>query len=65
MRNRNYIYKKLDLLEAKLANLERIVSTQQPISEYHTTIEQTKEIVDEVRSVIEAETMSGNEINRI
>tara|TARA_X000001316_G_C920235_1_gene34396 strand:- start:524 stop:721 length:198 start_codon:yes stop_codon:yes gene_type:complete len=65
MRNRNYIYKKLDLLEAKLANLERIVSTQQPISEYHTTIEQTKGIVDEIRSVIEAETMSGNEINRI
>lgn len=65
MRNRNLIQKKVDVLESTLINLRRIVQTQEPISTYNSNINQGLEILEELRSMIEAEPFSPNELNKI
>lgn len=65
MRNRNLIQKKVDVLESTLINLKRIVQTQEPISTYNSNINQGLEILEELRSMIEAEPFSPNELNKI
>lgn len=64
MRNRNLMQKKVDVLEATLVNLRRIVQTQEPISIYNSNINQGLEIIEELRSIIEAEPFSPSEINK-
>jgi hypothetical protein len=56
--------KKVEYLESTLINLQRIVKTQEPIEIYTQNIEKGLEIVDDLKSMIEAEPLSPNEVNK-
>lgn len=64
MRNRNLIDRKLAALEGTLTTLQSIVNTQQPIESYKINIGKAQSLVEEIRSMVEAEPMASNEINR-
>jgi hypothetical protein len=64
MRNRNLMQKKVDTLESTLTNLRRIVQTQEPLEVYNTNITYALEILEDLRSMIEAEPFSPNELNK-
>jgi hypothetical protein len=64
MRNRNLINRKLDNLEATLKTLNSIVNTQSPIESYRANLVKAEGIVDELRSMVEAEPMASNELNK-
>jgi hypothetical protein len=64
MRNRNLINRKLDNLEATLKTLNGIVNTQSPIESYRANLIKAEGIVDELRSMVEAEPMASNELNK-
>jgi hypothetical protein len=64
MRNRNLMQKKVEYLESTLINLQRIVKTQEPVEVYIQNIEKGLEVVEDLKSMIEAEPMSPNEVNR-
>lgn len=64
MRNRNLLDRKLETLESTLTILQNIVNTQQPIETYKINIGKAQAIVEEIRSMVEAEPMSPSEINK-
>jgi hypothetical protein len=64
MRNRNLIQKKIDNLESILINLQRIVKTQEPINVYVENTIKGLDIIEDLKSMIEAEPLSSNEINK-
>jgi hypothetical protein len=64
MRNRNLMQKKIETIESILINLQRIVNTQEPVEVYRKNIEKGLEIIEDVRSMIEAEPLSPNEVNK-
>lgn len=63
MKNRDYIIRKVEYLEATLINLQRIVKTQEPIEVYIQTLNRGLEYIEDLKSAIESEPMSSNEIN--
>jgi hypothetical protein len=63
MRNRELIYKKLEVLEHTLINLQRIVNTQEPIESYRANIVKAQGLTDEIRVMIEREPRSPQEQN--
>ncbi len=63
MRYRNIVLDKTTVLEAKLKNLETIVQRQQPVSDFMKTINEAKEIVNEIADFVEREERSAGEIN--
>ena len=63
MRYRNIVLDKTTVLEAKLKNLETIVQRQQPVSDFMKTIEDAKQIVNEIADFVEREERSAGEIN--
>jgi len=65
MRNRNYIYKKLENLEATISNLRRIVNTQEPIESYKINVNKALGLVEEIKDAIESQPLSPSEINVI
>tara|TARA_Y100000114_G_scaffold109331_1_gene102827 strand:- start:730 stop:930 length:201 start_codon:yes stop_codon:yes gene_type:complete len=65
MRNRNYIYKKLENLEATINNLRRIVNTQEPIESYKINVNKALGLVEEIKDAIESQPLSPSEINVI
>jgi hypothetical protein len=56
--------KKVEYLESTLTNLQRIVKTKEPVEVYLQNIEKGLEVVEDLKSMIEAEPMSPNEVNR-
>jgi hypothetical protein len=56
--------KKVEYLESTLINLQRIVKTQEPIEVYIQNIEKGLEVIEDLKSMIEAEPMSPNEVNK-
>jgi hypothetical protein len=64
MRNRNLMQKKIETIESILTNLQRIVNTQEPVEVYRNNIEKGLEIIEDVKSMIEAEPLSPNEVNK-
>lgn len=65
MRNRNLLNNKLDNLEATLNTLQQIVNRQAPIETYKVNLGRAKGLVEDIRSMVEAENMSPSEINKI
>jgi hypothetical protein len=65
MRNRNYIYKKLESLDSTMSTLRHMVSTSQPIDAFITEIEKGMDIIEEIKSQVENEPQSPNEVNRL
>lgn len=64
MRNRNLIDRKLATLEGILTSLQNIVNTQQPIESYKINIGKAQALVEDIRSMVEAEPMASNELNK-
>lgn len=64
MRNRNLMQQKIETIESILINLQRIVNTQEPVEVYRKNIEKGLEIIEDVKSMIEAEPLSPNEVNK-
>ena len=64
MRNRESINYNLDLLENKLNYLQYIVNHQEPIEVYFSNINSALELVENIKSYIEDEDISGPELNR-
>ena len=64
MRNRSLMQKKMETIESILINLQRIVNTQEPVEVYRNNIEKGLEIIEDVKSMIEAEPLSPNEVNK-
>lgn len=64
MRNRSLMQKKIEYLESTLINLQRIVQTQEPLEVYIENIKKGLDVVDDLRSMIESEPLSPNEVNR-
>lgn len=56
--------KKVEFLESTLINLQRIVKTKEPVEVYLQNIEKGLEVVEDIKSMIEAEPLSPNEVNR-
>ena len=56
--------KKVEYLESTLINLQRIVKTQEPIEIYIQNIEKGLDIIEDLKSMIEAEPLSPNEVNK-
>jgi hypothetical protein len=46
---------KMEKLEAKLKTLEFLVTRSAPLSEYMTTLSQTTDLVEDLKSIIERE----------
>ena len=65
MRNRIYIYKKLENLEATISNLRRIVNTQEPIESYKINVNKALGLVEEIKDAIQSQPLSPSEINVI
>jgi hypothetical protein len=63
MRNRNLINKRLEQLDHTLINLQRIVNTKEPLSTYKEGIEKAKNLVEDLRSMVEREPNSDKEQN--
>ena len=64
MRNRNLINRKLDNLETTLITLQQIVNRQSPIESYKANIIKAQGLVSDLRSMVEAEPMASNELNK-
>jgi hypothetical protein len=64
MRNRSLMQKKVEFLESTLINLQRIVKTKEPVEVYLQNIEKGLDVVEDLKSMIEAEPLSPNEVNR-
>lgn len=64
MRYRNRTNSLLEKLDGRLQSLKRIVNRQEPIDTYIKTIDDTQSIVDELKSIIEAEPLAPNERSR-
>jgi hypothetical protein len=64
MKNRDYIIKRLEKLEGTFATLRYMVNTAQPISDFKMRIEEGIEEIEEIKSAIDNEPTTPNEINR-
>lgn len=64
MRNRDLINRKLDTLEVTLITLQQIVNRQSPIESYKANIIKAQGLVSDLRSMVEAEPMASNELNK-
>lgn len=63
MRNRELIMKKLEHLEIKMNVLRMKVNGSSPVNEYLSEIDNTRDIIEEVKSMIEREPRTADEIN--
>ena len=54
----------MEALESVLINLQRIVKTQEPIDVYVQNVQKGLDIVEDLKSMIEAEPLSPNEVNK-
>ena len=64
MRYRNQVNNKLDILENSLRTLEQIVQRQLPVKEYLDTLEKTKLILEDLKSLVSLEPITNDEISR-
>lgn len=65
MRSREYLFKKIEHLEARLKTLHFLTQRGSTKGEFRAEIEIAEEILSEIKSVVEREPMSPSEINRI
>lgn len=63
MRNRNYINRQIEQLENVLMNLRRLSSIRADHREYDNVHEQATELLGNLRTAIEQEPQSPEEIN--
>jgi hypothetical protein len=63
MVNREIIRRKMEKLESNLTRLDFIFKRSGDLDEYLTVTAEMKQLVDEVKSYIEYEPRTGNELN--
>lgn len=63
MRYRNIVLDKAAVVEAKLRNLETMVQRQQPINDFLKTINDARDLIQEIQDYVEREERSAGEIN--
>ena len=54
----------MEALESILVNLQRIVKTQEPIDVYVQNVQKGLNIIEDLKSMVEAEPLSPNEVNK-
>jgi hypothetical protein len=64
MRSREYLFKRIENLEAKLKTLNFLLKRGSTVGEFEHEIKFCEEILEDIKSVIEREPMTPNEINR-
>lgn len=64
MRNREYVYGKLESLDSILTKIKYLINTSNSVQDIFNNIEYGKELIDEIKSQIENEPMSPNELNK-
>ena len=52
MKNKDYVIQLLEKLDGKFAQLDFITSRQEPLEVYKKTIEEGKEIIEDIKSSI-------------
>mgnify|MGYP000123532441 FL=1 len=65
MRNRNLAFKKLETLEATLTTFLQIVNRQSPIETYKVNIGKAQGLVEDLKDMVERESMSPSELNKL
>jgi len=65
MRNRDYIYKKLESLDSTMSTLRHMINTSQPKEAFIATVEKGIDLIEEIKSQVENEPQSPNEVNRL
>jgi hypothetical protein len=64
MKNRDNVLHQLGKLDTLTNQLNFIIKHQEPIESYMKTIEQIREVTEQIRSFIENEQIVGYELNR-
>ena len=65
MRNRDLVIKRIEQTESKLETLRFLVSRGGDAQNFYDEIENTKDILGELKSMIEREPFAPEEINRV
>lgn len=65
MRNRELINRKLENLESNLAKMNFMLKRQSSIEEFNVIVENSRELIETIKSFVSMEPMSPNEINKI
>ncbi len=65
MRNRDYFNKKLERIQNKTREINYMISTNQHPRDIKKAVDSINDIVEDLRTQIEREPLSGNELNRI
>tara|TARA_B100000963_G_scaffold346408_1_gene351586 strand:+ start:2071 stop:2271 length:201 start_codon:yes stop_codon:yes gene_type:complete len=65
MRNRDYFNRKLERIQNKTREINHMVSTNQNPRNIKKSLNDIDDIVEDLRTQIEREPLSGNELNRL
>lgn len=65
MRNRDLVIKRIEQIESKLETLRFLVSRGGDAQNFYNEIEKTKDVLSELKSMIEREPFAPEEINRV
>lgn len=64
MRNRELLNLRIERLEGKLKVLKYMVNRGEDVKKFQKELENSEEILSEIKSMVEREPMSPNEINK-
>jgi len=65
MRSREYLFKKIEHLESRLKILQFLIKRKSTVGEFEAEIQVAEEILSEIKSIVEREPMSPDEINKV
>jgi len=65
MRNRELLNLRIERLEGKLKVLKYMVNRGEDVKKFQQELENSEEILSEIKSMVEREPMSPNEINKV
>jgi hypothetical protein len=63
MRNRELVLNKLDALESNMNKLQFMVNRQSPIEDFLSTVETSRDILEQLKSFVHQQPFSPEEIN--
>ncbi len=65
MRNRELFLNKLDTLESNMNKLQFMVNRQSPVEDFLSTIENSRDILEQLKSFVAQQPFSPEEINNV
>ncbi len=65
MKNRNYLFNRLERIEDKTRQITHMISTNQHPRDIKKMTDSINDIVEDIRTQLEREPISGNELNRL